>query len=151
MKRDFTKRLAVVAILVVINMTGTVCAETVDTRIGKLDFELGVPTKETVAKLYDEMDFQRACQLYLWALPAVSFAQMRVMAEFASGAVEGDVVISEGYRSVSVILTAQRHDALHQRRALISPRPGPWSLMCPPGSSPGRPWICGSDPSLISG
>jgi hypothetical protein len=106
MKRDFTKRLAVVAILVVINMTGTARAETVDTRIGKLDFELGVPTKETVAKLYDEMDFQRACQLYLWALPAVSFAQMRVMAEFASAAVEGDVVISEGYRSVSVILTA---------------------------------------------
>jgi hypothetical protein len=31
---------------------------------------------------------------------------MRVMAEFASGAGEGDVVISEGYRSVSVILTA---------------------------------------------
>jgi hypothetical protein len=26
-----------------------------------------------VQKLYDERDFQRACQAYLWALPAVSF------------------------------------------------------------------------------
>ena len=40
-------------------------AQPVSTRSGKLDFELGVPTKETVTKLYDEMDFQRACQLYL--------------------------------------------------------------------------------------
>lgn len=81
-------------------------AETIETRIGKLDFELGVPTKSTVAKLYDELDFQRACQLYLWALPAVSFAQMTVMGELASGARNCDVVISEGYRSVSAILTA---------------------------------------------
>jgi hypothetical protein len=81
-------------------------AETIETRIGKLDFELGVPTKETVAKLYDELDFQRACQAYLWALPAVSFAQMQAMGDFASGARNGDVVISEGYRSVSAILTA---------------------------------------------
>jgi hypothetical protein len=40
--------------------------QTVDTRIGKLDFELGVPTKATVEKLYDEMDFERAVQCYLW-------------------------------------------------------------------------------------
>lgn len=42
-----------------------------DTRIGRLDFELGVPTPETVANLFDEMDFQRACQ----ALPAVNSMQ----------------------------------------------------------------------------
>ena len=39
--------------------------QTVETRIGKLDFELGVPTKKTVTSLYDAMDYQRACQLYL--------------------------------------------------------------------------------------
>ena len=33
------------------------------------DFANGYPTKETVEKLYDERDFQRACQAYLWALP----------------------------------------------------------------------------------
>jgi hypothetical protein len=47
-------------------------AQTVETRIGKLEFEQGVPTKESVTRLYDEMDFQRACQAYLWALPIVS-------------------------------------------------------------------------------
>jgi hypothetical protein len=61
-------------------------AETVDTRIGKLDFELGVPTKATVAKLYDELDFQRACQVYLWALPAVNSEQITVNGVFVAGA-----------------------------------------------------------------
>src|SRR5262245_14068725 len=53
--------------------------KTLATRIGRLpfhhDFAKGYPTKETVEKLYDERDFQRACQAYLWALPAVAFAQ----------------------------------------------------------------------------
>jgi hypothetical protein len=81
-------------------------AQTVDTRIGKLDFELGVPTQETVAKLYDEIDFQRACQLYLWALPAVDAVEARLYSAFVSGSRDGDVVIWEGYRSVSGLLTA---------------------------------------------
>ena len=50
--------------------------QTLDTRIGKLtfthDFANGYPTDETVQKLYDERDFQRAAQLYLWATPMVS-------------------------------------------------------------------------------
>ncbi len=39
---------------------------TIASRIGKLefthDFAKGYPTKKTVDKLYDERDFQRACQ-----------------------------------------------------------------------------------------
>lgn len=46
----------------------------IDTRIGTLefthDFANGYPTYATVQKLYDERDFQRACQAYLWAKAA---------------------------------------------------------------------------------
>ena len=105
MKHIITKILSVVAILTAMSMGATVHAETVNTRIGKLDFELGVPTKETVAKLYDEMDFQRACQLYLWALPAVNVAQATLYTDFVTGSHDGDAVILEGYRSVSGFLT----------------------------------------------
>ena len=49
----------------------------VETRIGALefthDFANGYPTDATIEKLYDERDFQRVCQAYLWALPAASF------------------------------------------------------------------------------
>src|SRR5262245_37602054 len=51
--------------------------ETVDTRIGKLTFESGYPAQETVQKLYDEMDFQRASQAYIWGLPAVGLNEWR--------------------------------------------------------------------------
>jgi hypothetical protein len=44
---------------------------TVSTRIGELKFESGYPSGETVTKLYNEIDFQRACQAYLWAITAV--------------------------------------------------------------------------------
>ncbi|WP_321916094.1 MULTISPECIES: DUF1254 domain-containing protein [unclassified Paraburkholderia] len=54
-----------------------VAQEIVDTRIGKLAFESGYPSQETVQKLYDEMDFQRACQAYLWGIPAVGMEQWR--------------------------------------------------------------------------
>ena len=64
--------------------------KTLTTRIGKLsfhhDFAKGYPRKETVEKLYDERDFQRACQAYLWGLPAVAFAQMQYgQATFGAG------------------------------------------------------------------
>lgn len=106
MKQTIGKLVGVVAVLSTMAFGSTLRAETVKTRVGTLDFERGMPTKETVEKLYDELDFQRACQAYLWALPAVSFAQMHMLGDFASGGREGDVVTYEGYRNVSSFLTA---------------------------------------------
>ena len=63
---------------------GPVCAgspqsETIPSRIGELtfthDFENGYPTLETQQKLFDEMDFQRGTQAYIWAIPLVAFQQ----------------------------------------------------------------------------
>jgi len=58
--------------------TGKNGSQEIETRIGTLefthDFANGFPTDATIEKLYDERDFQRACQAYLWSLPAVSFA-----------------------------------------------------------------------------
>ena len=71
-------------------------AEDIETRIGKLsfthDFANGYPTKETVTKLYDERDFQRACQLYLWALPMVSFGEVEHVLMDAPGSASGDII-----------------------------------------------------------
>jgi hypothetical protein len=50
---------------------------TLVTRIGELSFESGYPTDETVQKLYDEMDFQRATQAYIWGVPAVGLNEWR--------------------------------------------------------------------------
>ena len=53
----------------------------IDTRIGQLqfthDFENGYPTLKTQELLFNEIDFQRACQSYIWSIPLVSFQQWK--------------------------------------------------------------------------
>ena len=46
--------------------------ETISTRFGKLEFPGGYPTEETAQKVFDELDLQRATQLYLDMYPALS-------------------------------------------------------------------------------
>jgi hypothetical protein len=47
-------------------------SETVSTRIGKLQLENGYPSAASMEKLYEEMEFQRATQAFMWGLPAVA-------------------------------------------------------------------------------
>jgi hypothetical protein len=85
-------------------------AETIDTRIGKLtfthDFANGYPTEETVKKLYDERDFQRAVQSYLWAIPMVSNGEVRRVLMQAPGANYGDLIPLSKLPDLSRFLTA---------------------------------------------
>ena len=56
---------------------GIAIPDSVDTRLGTLKFFDGFPDDATVEKLYDNLDFQRAVQAYLLAIPAVNQAAMR--------------------------------------------------------------------------
>jgi hypothetical protein len=49
----------------------------VETRLGTLNFFDGLPDNSSVEKLFDNLDFQRAVQAYLLALPAVNLTGMR--------------------------------------------------------------------------
>ena len=60
--------------------------DAVETRIGTLKFERGYPTEETKRKVFDEIDYQRAVQVYLWAYPAVSFQSIMMEAKRGLGA-----------------------------------------------------------------
>ena len=67
--------IAATALLTMVAIAGA--QETQKTRIGELKFESGYPSKETTATLYDEMDFQRACQAYIWGIPAVGILEWK--------------------------------------------------------------------------
>jgi hypothetical protein len=56
----------------------TTTPDSVTTRFGDLKFERGSPTEETTRKVFDEIDYQRAVQAYLWAYPVVSFESIRL-------------------------------------------------------------------------
>jgi len=49
----------------------------VETRLGTLNFFDGFPDDATAEKIYDNLDFQRAVQAYMLALPAVNMAGLR--------------------------------------------------------------------------
>jgi hypothetical protein len=51
----------------------------------ELEFPGSYPAKETAERLYDELDFQRAVQVYLWALPAMNIDAMRQGSEAVFG------------------------------------------------------------------
>jgi len=76
--------------------------ETIDTRMGKLEFTQnfldGYPTDATVQKLFDEMDFQRAVQAYIWSIPLVSMAQWRYALAAQLGAKNGQIILQESYK-----------------------------------------------------
>ncbi len=84
--------------------------ETLDTPIGRLsftpDFINGYPSGESVELLFDQIDFQRACQAYLWSIPIVSFAEWQKAHEVTFKARSGDVVVYDNYLAKLGILTA---------------------------------------------
>ena len=47
----------------------------VESRLGKIELTNGYPTEATARKIFDDIDFQRACQAYLWALPLMAMQQ----------------------------------------------------------------------------
>ena len=75
--------------------------------VGAVPLSLGLPAdRATRQMLYDELDFQRACQVYLWALPIVSFAEWQHAARAVFGAGDTDMVIYESIKDKLGILTA---------------------------------------------
>ena len=52
--------------------SGVAVPDQVETRLGTLRFDSGIPDQATTDKLYDNLDFQRAVQAYLLGLPPVN-------------------------------------------------------------------------------
>ena len=69
--------------------SGTMNTGTLETRIGPLHYTVGYPADETSQRLYDEMDFQRACQAYIWAIPAMGFQALRKAQRESLGTPDG--------------------------------------------------------------
>jgi hypothetical protein len=80
--------------------------ETVETRLGTLEFDDGAPSEETAALLYDNLDFQNAVQAYLRGIRGASLVALR--RGFQSVGVEDNsfTLFSELMDSASVFLTA---------------------------------------------
>ncbi len=88
MKQRSSITIKVFAAILVTLVSAVGCAQAQENHwkaLTELTFPGSYPTKETSKRLYDELDFQRAVQVYLWALPAMNIDAMRQGSEAAFG------------------------------------------------------------------
>jgi hypothetical protein len=78
----------------------------IESRLGPLELDNGYPTAATVAKIFDDIDYQRACQAYLWALPLMAMQQWQSEHITQFGAGKHDYVDYLTFQDKHGLLTA---------------------------------------------
>ena len=79
--KSFPRVTSIATAVIFVGASMTVAAQdlpttgSLETRSGKLEVENGYPRAATVEKIFDDIDYQRACQAYLWALPLMAMQQ----------------------------------------------------------------------------
>jgi hypothetical protein len=104
----------------------------VQTHIGELEFDRGVPTRETSEKLYYELDYHRAVQAYLWSLPIVGQARWRQSYFDLYDMQPNQYVYAKEFNDRSLILTANESTPylfgwinVKEKAAIVEIPPGP--------------------------
>ena len=103
-------------------------------RLGNLVFEQGFPTEETTQKVFDELDYQRAVQAYLWAYPAVSFESIRIATNRDLGAELNDLVIADNYADPKGIWLTANDTTIYALANVDLGKAGPVVVEIPPGA-----------------
>ena len=75
-------------------------------RLGEVEFDGELPVRGDLGRVFDELDYQMACQAYLWALPLVSYAQWKTQHYEVFGATSSDLVLYVSYRDRLGLITA---------------------------------------------
>jgi hypothetical protein len=112
----------------------TTTPDSVKTRIGDLEFEQGFPTEETTHKLFDEMDYQRAVQAYLWAYPAVSFESIRIATKRDLGTDLNDLIIADNYADPKGVWLTANDTTIYALSNVDLGKSGPVVVEIPPGA-----------------
>jgi len=81
--------------------------------LSKLPFKDSYPTPEASAQLYDELQFQRAVQVYLWALPAMNMVAMRDGQAATFGAGNNVLAIWKDRPNAKTIITTANPDVIY--------------------------------------
>ncbi|MCZ7463810.1 DUF1254 domain-containing protein [Rhizobium rhizogenes] len=104
--------------------------DSVETRIGKLEYFDGVPTQQTARKVYDQLDFSRGIEVFLNGIPGASMVALRA-ANRAVGTVDGTIGIFQNLMdSKSLFLTANTESIYYA--SWIDLKSGPVVIESPP-------------------
>ena len=125
---------ALASALVTTGIHAQTTPDSVNTRIGAMKFERGYPTEETARKLFDELDYQRAVQAYLWAYPAVSFESIRLALKQDFGADHHDMVIADNFLDAKSLWLTANDTTIYAVTNVDLGKAGPVVVEVPPGA-----------------
>ena len=112
---------------------GVTTPDSVNTRIGALTFKRGFPTEETKRRVFDEIDYQRAVQAFLWGYPAVSFESIRLAASQGLGADFHDVLIADRFADPGGLWLTANDSTIYALTNVDLGKSGPVVVDVPPG------------------
>ena len=105
-------------------------------RLGAVRLDGELLARADVGTVFDELDYQMACQAYLWALPLVSYAQWSKQQREVFGATSTDLVGYLSYRDKLGIITANATTPYIMNLIDLG-ETGPLVVELPPGPTAG--------------
>ena len=132
-----SRRHLVTAALVSALAISSVQAETpasVKTRIGDLAFERGFPTEDTTRKVFDEIDYQRAVQAFLWAYPAVSFQAIQIGLKRDLDVDLNEMMIADNFADPHGLWLTANDTTIYAMVNVDLGKSGPMVVEIPPGA-----------------
>lgn len=133
-KSSRTLRVLIMAICAVIGVVlpPLAVADDIQTRIGQLEIDHGLPSPGTREKLYDELDFQRAVQSVIWAEPLINNALFLKAMQQAGVANLGGMVYDKSQQPGQETLTPNQ-SVIYLYDSINLKDTGPVVHIVPPG------------------
>lgn len=109
----------------------------VETRIGQLNFYDGIPTKETLEKVYDNLDFIRGVDVFLNFIPATSVEGIRLGMKDLGVANSNEVLVFDNLMDSNPLFLTGNTDTVYACAMLDLEKDGPTIVEIPAGARPG--------------
>jgi hypothetical protein len=101
-------------------------------KLRDLPFPDNYPTAEASQRLYDEMLFQRACQVVLWSMPAMSVYAMKKGSEAVFGGGSNVLVIWKDRLDPKTLISTPNSDVIYALGYIDLHKDGPTVVEVPP-------------------
>ncbi|WNC67099.1 DUF1254 domain-containing protein [Thalassotalea nanhaiensis] len=110
---------------------------TVETRIGDLKFYDGIPTDETLQKVYDNLDFIRGVDVFLNFIPATSVEGIRIGMKSVGVDDSNEVLVFDDLMDSTPLFLTGNTDTVYAAAMLDLERDGATVVEIPAGAGPG--------------
>lgn len=109
----------------------------VHTRLGELRFYDGIPTEDTLKKVYDNLDFMRGVEVFLNFIPATSIEGIRQGMASMGVSDYNEVMVFDNLMDSSPLFLTGNTDTVYASAIIDLKKNGPTVIEMPAGAGPG--------------